>query len=93
VLAYNCLFILKEYFKHTKGIRSYRFYSSVEENGIIGLGIWNNIESASTVQKESNGIPAEPYWYGLGAKMLKYKVCKVVFVSTTSKLNKQYDAH
>jgi len=93
VLAYSCLAILKAYFKHMKGIRSYTFYSSVEGKRIIGLGIWDNIESASAVLKESNGSPAEPYWYGLGAKTLKYEVCKVVFISTAPQLNKQNDAY
>lgn len=88
VLAYSCLAILKAYFKEMKGIRSYTFYSSVDGKRIIGLGIWDNIQSASAVLKEANGSPAEPYWYSLGAKKLKYEVCQVVFVSTAPQLEK-----
>jgi len=93
LLAYSCLAILKAYFKHMKGLRSYTFYTSVEGKRIIGLGIWDNIEAASVVLKQSNGSPGEPYWSGLGAKTLKYEVCKVVLVSTAPRLNKQNDAY
>jgi len=82
VLAYSCLAIMKSYFKQTKGLRSYTFYTSVDGKRIMGLGIWDSIQSASALLGESNGSPAEPYWYGLGAKSVKYEVCQVVFVST-----------
>ena len=93
VLAYSCLAILKAYFKQLKGIRSYAFYTSLDGKLIMGLGIWDNVESASALLKESNGSPAEPYWYGLGAKMIKYEVCRVSFVSTAPQLDKQTDLY
>eukprot|EP01018_Ginkgo_biloba_P029872 Gb_06986 [translate_table: standard] len=80
VLAYSCLAITKAYFKDTKGILSYTFYKSIDGKRIIGLGIWDSIESASALLEKSTGSPAEAYWKGLGAKMLRYEVCKVVHV-------------
>lgn len=84
VLAYSCLAVMKAYFNQIKGIRSYTFYTSLDGKRIMGLGIWDNLDSASALLKESNGSPAEPYRYGLGAKTLKYEVCQVAFVSNSS---------
>eukprot|EP01018_Ginkgo_biloba_P029870 Gb_06988 [translate_table: standard] len=81
VLAYSCLAIMKAYFKDMKGIRSYSFHKSIDGKRIIGLGIWDSIESASALLEKSTGSPGEAYWKGLGAKMLKYEVCMVVHVT------------
>lgn len=93
VLAYSCLAVMKAYFKQTKGLRSHTFYTSLDGKRIMGLGIWDNIQSASAPLKESSRSPAEPYWYGLGAKRLKYAVGQVVFVSTTPQLDQESDAY
>eukprot|EP01018_Ginkgo_biloba_P029871 Gb_06987 [translate_table: standard] len=73
MLAYSCLAIMKAYFKDMKGICSYSFYKSIDGKRIIGLGIWDSIESASALLEKSTGSPGEAYWKGLGAKMLKYE--------------------
>ena len=66
---------------------------SLDDKWIMGLGIWDNIESTSSLLKESNKILAESYWYNLGAKMLEYEVCKVIFVRTTLQMDKQSELY
>ena len=85
VLAYCCLALLKAYFKQINGILSYTFYKSMDGRRIFGLGIWDSVESASALLPTSKGSPAEAYWKGLGAKMLKYEVAQVVYVTEETK--------
>ena len=66
---------------------------SLDDKWIMGLGIWDNIESALELLKESNGSSTESYWYELGAKMPKYEVCKSIFMSTALQLDKQIDLY
>ncbi|XP_057866991.1 uncharacterized protein LOC131074387 [Cryptomeria japonica] len=87
-LSYSCLAILRSYFNRLKGILSYSFYDSLDGKQVIGLGVWDGIESASAMVKYPHTNPALPYWKEIGAKKLKYHVCQVVYVtSTTSNQN------
>ena len=84
VLSYSCLAILKSYFAQLRGLLSYSFYDSLDGAQIIGLGVWDSVESASVLGKHPNTNPALPFWKGLGAKKLKYHVCQVVYVTYQS---------
>lgn len=83
VLSYCCVAILKSYFAWLKGILSYSFYDSMDGRHIIGLGVWDSIESASVVANndDRNANPWVAFWKSLGAKKLKYHVCQVVYVT------------
>jgi hypothetical protein len=84
VLSYCCLAILKSYFSLLNGIFSYSFYDSLDGTQIVGLGVWDSVESASVLEKYPNTNPALPFWKGLGAKKLKYHICQVVYVTYRS---------
>ncbi|KAH9314413.1 hypothetical protein KI387_023040 [Taxus chinensis] len=72
MLSYSCLAILRSYFNCLKGIISYSFYDSLNGKQIIGLAIWDSIESASALIKYPHTSLALPYWKELGVKELKY---------------------
>jgi hypothetical protein len=84
VMSYCCLAILKSYFSRLKGIFSYSFYDSLDGKEIIGLGVWDSIESASVLEKHPKTNPSLPFWKELGAKKLKYHVCQVVYITCQS---------
>jgi hypothetical protein len=77
-LAYCCLAVLKAYITTREGLHSYSFYNSLDGKSIIGLGRW---ESADSAYNEVHCCTAEAFWKSLGAKKLKYDVCRVVYVS------------
>eukprot|EP01018_Ginkgo_biloba_P014915 Gb_35782 [translate_table: standard] len=81
MLSYCCLALLKAYFCRLKGIVSASFYSSLDGKRIIGLGVWESVESAYAVRDHPNLTPAETFWKALGAKDLTFDVCQVVYVS------------
>jgi hypothetical protein len=83
VLSYCCLAILKSYFAGLKGILSYSFYDSMDGRQIIGLGVWDSIESAAVLANtdDPNANPWVAFWKSLGAKKLQYHVCQVVYVT------------
>ncbi|GLJ14459.1 hypothetical protein SUGI_0233780 [Cryptomeria japonica] len=83
MLSYSCLAILKAYFNRLNGVYSYSFYDSLDGKRIIGLGVWNNIQSALAMVKYPETNPALPYWKEGGAKQLKYHVCQVVYATQT----------
>eukprot|EP00253_Pinus_taeda_P010944 PITA_10944 len=89
LLSYCCLAVLKSYFSGLNGILSYSFYDSLDGMKIIGLGVWDGLESASFLQDNPNANPALPFWKDLGAKKLSYEICEVVYVTcqTTSLQN------
>lgn len=80
-LSYCCLALLKSYFTKTEGLHSYTFYDSMDGTRIIGLGKWESADKAYTALGKPNGCSAEAFWKSLGAKKLKYDVCRVVYVS------------
>lgn len=84
VLSYCCLAILKSYFSRLKGIQSCSFYDSLDGTQIIGLGVWDSVESASVLEKHPKTNPALPFWKGLGAKKLKFHVWQVAYVTNQS---------
>eukprot|EP00253_Pinus_taeda_P024349 PITA_24349 len=81
LLSYCCLAVLKSYYSGLKGILSYSFYDSMDGTKIIGLGVWDSVETASFLEKNPDSNPALPFWKDLGAKKLKYHVCQVVYVT------------
>jgi len=84
MLSYCCLAILKSYFTRLKGILSSSFYESLDGKQIIGLGVWDSIESASVLVNKDDDPSVNPwvsFWRSLGAKKLKYHVCQVVYVT------------
>lgn len=86
-LSYCCLAILKSYFSWLKGLLSYSFYDSLDGKQIIGLGVWDSVESASVLANNDDNPNANPwvaFWKSLGAKKLKYHVCQVVYVTYQS---------
>ncbi|XP_057866993.2 uncharacterized protein LOC131074390 [Cryptomeria japonica] len=83
MLSYSCLAILKSYFNRLNGVNSYSFYDSLDGKRIIGLGVWDNIQSALSMVKYPENNPALPYWKEAGAKQLKYHVCQVVYATET----------
>lgn len=83
-LTYCCLAILKSYFARLKGILSSSFYESLDGRQIIGLGVWDSIESASVLVNSDDGPNANPwvaFWKSLGAKKLRSHICQVVYVT------------
>lgn len=80
-LSYCCLALLKAYFTKTKGLHSYTFYDSMDGKRIIGLAKWESVDAACSVLSKQNGCSAEAFWRSLGAKKLKYDVCRVVYAS------------
>ncbi|KAH9314418.1 hypothetical protein KI387_023045 [Taxus chinensis] len=86
-LSYSCLAILRSYFNRIKGIISCSFYDSLDGKQIVGLGVWDGIESASALLKHPDKSPGLTYWKDMAEKKLKYHVCQVVYVSSTT-LNK-----
>eukprot|EP01018_Ginkgo_biloba_P014904 Gb_38587 [translate_table: standard] len=87
VLSYCCLALLKAYFCKLRGIVSASFYSSLDGKRIIGLGVWESVESANAVRDHPNPTPAETFWKALGAKDLKFDVCQVVYVTYQTPTN------
>ncbi|GLJ14445.1 hypothetical protein SUGI_0233570 [Cryptomeria japonica] len=61
-------------------------FTSPEPDGkqIIGLGVWDRVESALALEKYPHRNPALPYWKDMGAKKLEYNVCQVVYVTYRS---------
>ncbi|GLJ14443.1 hypothetical protein SUGI_0233550 [Cryptomeria japonica] len=51
---------------------------------IIGLGVWDRVESALALEKYPHRNPALPYWKDMGAKKLEYNLCQVVYVTYRS---------
>eukprot|EP01018_Ginkgo_biloba_P029868 Gb_06967 [translate_table: standard] len=86
VLEYCCLALLKAYFRKIEGLFSCTFYKSIDCKRIFGLGIWDTVESASAILDESKGSFGEVYWKDLGAEMLTYEVCQVVYVTEETAL-------
>ncbi|KAH9314412.1 hypothetical protein KI387_023039, partial [Taxus chinensis] len=84
LLSYSCLAILRSYPDCFKGIISYSIYDSLDGKQIFVLGVWDSIESASAPVKHPHTSPALPYWKEVGAKELKYHVCQVVYVTSTT---------
>lgn len=80
-LSYCCLALLKSYFTKSNGLHSYTFYDSVDGKRIIGLGKWESVDAACSALSKANGCSAEAFWKSLGAKKLKYDVCRVVYAS------------
>ncbi|KAH9314414.1 hypothetical protein KI387_023041 [Taxus chinensis] len=76
VLSYSCLAILRSYFDHLEGIISCSFYDSLDGKQIIGLGVWDGIESASVLVKHPDKSPGLTYWKDMVEKELKYHVCQ-----------------
>ncbi|XP_057866996.2 uncharacterized protein LOC131855751 [Cryptomeria japonica] len=83
MLSYSCLAILKAYFNQIRGIYSYSFYDSLDGKRIIGLAVWDSIQSALAMIKYPDKNPALPYWKGAGATKLEYHVCQVVYATDT----------
>ncbi|GLJ14471.1 hypothetical protein SUGI_0234010 [Cryptomeria japonica] len=80
-LSYSCLAILRAYFDRFRGLISCSFYDSMNGKQIIGIVVWDSIESALFVAKHPESNPALPYWEQLGAQELKYRVYQVVYVT------------
>ncbi|XP_057866992.2 uncharacterized protein LOC131074389 [Cryptomeria japonica] len=83
MVSYSCVAILKAYFNRLKGVYSYSFYDSLDGKRIIGLAVWDSIQSALAMLKYPDNNPALPFWKGAGAKQLKYHVCQVVYATDT----------
>eukprot|EP00253_Pinus_taeda_P011994 PITA_11994 len=84
MISYSCLAILKSYFVRLKGILSSSFYESLDGKQIIGLGVWDSVESASVLVNNDDNPNVNPwivFWKSLGAKKLKYDVCQVAYVT------------
>jgi len=77
-LSYCCLAILKAYFTKTQGLHSYRYYTSLDGKSIIGLGSWDSEDLASN---KEHRCTAETFLKSLGAKKLRYDVCRVVYAT------------
>lgn len=92
MLSYCCLAILKSYFVRLKGILSSSFYESLDGKQVLGLGVWDSIESASFLVNNDDNPNVNPwivFWKSLGAKKLKYHVCQVVYVTFRDPCNLQ----
>lgn len=77
-LSYCCLAVLKSYFTNTKGLNSYRYYTSLDGKSIIGLANW---ESEDLAFNKENRCTGETFLKSLGAKKLRYDVCRVVYAT------------
>eukprot|EP00253_Pinus_taeda_P023147 PITA_23147 len=92
MISYRCLAILKSYFVRLKGILSSSFYVSLDGKQIIGLGVWDSVESASVLVNRDDNPNVNPwivFWKCLGAKKLKYDVCQVAYVTFRDRCNLQ----
>ncbi|KAH7292621.1 hypothetical protein KP509_29G078000 [Ceratopteris richardii] len=70
VLAYSCLALLRAYFPQTKGLRSYAFYRSLNGSRLAGVGVWRDIDAASTFLHvaDHGGTCAEKFWRSIGSR-------------------------
>eukprot|EP00253_Pinus_taeda_P008406 PITA_08406 len=92
MISYRCLAILKSYFVRLKGILSSAFYVSLDGKQIIGLGVWDSVESASVLVNKDDNPNVDPwivFWKSLGAKKLKYDVCQVAYATFRDRCNLQ----
>ncbi|KAH9314419.1 hypothetical protein KI387_023046, partial [Taxus chinensis] len=71
-LSYSCLAILRSYFNSVKGLISCSFYDSLDGKQIVGLGVWDGIESASALLKHPDKSPGLTYWKDMAEKKLEY---------------------
>ncbi|GLJ14472.1 hypothetical protein SUGI_0234020 [Cryptomeria japonica] len=79
-LSYSCIAILRAYFHRFKGLYSCSFFDSLDKKRIIGIAVWDTIESARFVAEHPESNPALAYWEH--AEELKFHIYQAVYATT-----------